>query len=251
MKCKVLMAALVITLLMGVRGFASPCDPACDPCGACDGCVVESAGIFSGLKNLVNGVRLHNCGPCDGVVACNPCDDFEDCNPCDDLVCDDNCLPKTALGSRLRNLFAPNHCNPCNEVVECDPCAVVCETDCDPCAEIVCDDTCIAPRFSLVKFFKGARLNSCDTGCDPCDVVSECDPCGVVSDCNPICDPCGDLCDDGCGDYCAPRGHLFDMPRLSLKKFFGGLNRPASCDDSACNPCDEVQCNPCDDTCIR
>lgn len=250
MKCKVLMAALVITLLMGVRGFASPCDPACDPCGACDGCV-QSCDLFSGLKKLVNGVRLNDCGPCDGVVACNPCDDFAECDPCGDMNCNDNCLPKVALGQRLRNLFASRNCNPCDEIGDCAPGDVSCDP-CADCGDFSCDDSCVAPRFSLRNLFKGSRLGNCETDCNPCDVVAECDPCEVVAECNPCddlcntdCDPCGNLCDDGCG----PRGHLFDLPRISLKKFFGGFRNCG--DDMSCNPCDEVQCNPCDDTCIR
>ena len=129
MKSRVLMAALVVTLLMGVRGFASPCDPACDPCGACDGCV-RTCDLFSGLKKLVNGVRLNNCGPCDGVVACNPCDEAVVCNPCDD-VCGDGCGPRGHLLDlprvNLKRLFdgirisrCDTGCGPCDEVKPCD-----------------------------------------------------------------------------------------------------------------------------------
>ena len=242
MKCKVLMAALVITLLMGIRGFASPCDSACsDPCGACDGCV-KSCDLFSGLKKLVNGVRLsNNCGPCDGVVACNPCDDSVACNPCDEVGCNDGCLPKIELGKRLRHLFASNACNPCDEVGKgnCGPCDVA--ANCDPCGNCS-DDGCGAPKFRLRNLFKDFCANrGCDDGsCGPCDEVGKgnCGPCDDAAHC----DPCGNLCDNGCG----PRGHLFDLPRISLKRLFGGLR---GCDEGGCNPCDEVR--PCDKTCCR
>ena len=243
MKCKVLMAALVITLLMGVRGFANPCDQACvDPCGANDGCV-KSCDLFSGLKKLVNGVRLsNNCGPCDGVVACNPCDDVAVCNPCDEVGCNDGCLPKIELGKRLRNLFASHGCNPCNpcdEVGNCNPCD---DVACDPCCNVGCDDGCCSPKFSFRGLFKGFRLSGCrDNDCNPCDEVGNCNPCDDVA-----CDPCGNTCNP-CDDACnGGRGYLFDLPRISLKKLFGGFR---GCCDSGCNPCDEVR--PCDNTCCR
>ena len=244
MKSKVLMAALVITLLMGVRGFASPCDQACvDPCGACDRSV--KCDLFSGLKKLVNGVRLCNdCGPCDGVVACNPCDDAATCDPCGEVDC---CQPKIELGKRLRNLFASNACNPCDVANDCNPCDNV--SDCDPCGDVCNTGCCFAPRFSLRDMFKGFRLNrGCESDCGPCDNVSNCDPCGDARNCGP-CDCAADCnpCDDVCGTHCGRHGHLLDLPRVSLKKLFDGF-RVGRCNDG-CNPCDEVR--PCDNTCCR
>ena len=246
MKCKVLMAALVITLLMGVRGFASPCDQACtDPCAACN--QHAKSGLFSGLKKLVNGGCLSDCGPCDGVVACNPCDDAAACNPCDEVGCNDGCLPRIELGKRLRNLFASHACSPCDEAGNCNPCDEV--NDCDPCGNLACDDNCFAPKFSLRNLFKGISLRGCcDSDCGPCDPCGDgnCGPCDNLAACNPCDDVCGNGC-DGCNAYCGPRGHLFDLPRVTLKKLFNGF-RLAQC-DTGCNPCDEVR--PCDNTCIR
>ena len=231
MKVRVLMAALVVTLLMGVRGFANPCDQACvDPCGACDRGVARTGDLFSGLKKLVNGVRLsNNCSPCDAVLACNPCDEAAACNPCDEVACD---TPRFGLGGRLRNLLAsPQSCTPCDGVAGCGPCDVV--SDCNPCEEI---DFCGPRRFSLrglnpfknVSFGRGA----CATDCSPCDVVADCGPCDVA---------CGD-------DYCGPRGHLVDLPRINLSRLFDRV-RLGKCNDGVCGPCDEVQ--PCDNACFR
>ena len=230
MKVRVLMATLVITLLLGVQGFANPCDRTCvDPCGsACN--VVRGGDLFSGLKRLVNGVRANNCDPCEPVVACNPCDDAFVCNPCDD-VCG---TPRFNFGGRLRNLFSGPGCD---DFGDCNPCDIV--ADCDPCG--ILDDGCSTPRFRPFRnLFNGLLAKrGCVTDCGPCDVVTDCDPCGVV-DCNP--------CDDVCGDYCGPRGHLFDLPRLNLSRLFNGL-RIARCDDGTCGPCDVVQ--PCDANCFR
>ena len=230
MKIKVLMATLVITLLMGVQGFASPCDcVSIDPCVACDRGVVVKCDLFSGLKKLVSGVRHNNCDPCDAVVACNPCDDVVACNPCDE-VCG---TPRIALGSRLRSLFASHACNPCDVVNDCNPCDVV--TNCDPCGDI---NGCVTPKFRPFRNLFKSYKRGCDDGCNPCDVVGDCGPCDIISDC----DPCGNLCDTDCG----PRGHLFDFPRLSLKRLFGGIR---GCNDG-CNPCDVVG-SPCDSACCR
>ena len=214
MKIRILMATLVFTLLMGVQGFANPCDKACtDPCGACNQ-YSKSGDLFSGLKRLVNGIRSNNCDPCDAVVACNPCDEIACCNPCDE-VCS---TPKVGLGGRLRGLFASQACSPCD--MACNPCDDVCspcDADCGPCT----------PGFSFRGLFSGLRLNrGCATDCGPCDEI-----------CNP--------CDDVCGDSCSPRGRLFDLPRFSLGKVFGGFRLAGCCDDGGmCGPCDVVQ--PCD-----
>ena len=228
MKIRVLMATLVITLMMGVQGFANPCDMACvDPCSACNQ-YTKSGDLFSGLKRLVNGVRINSCDPCDPVVACTPCDSAIDCNPCDD-VCS---TPRISLGGRLRSLFASQACGPCDVVNDCNPCDIV--TDCDPCGA---DNGCGSPRFSLRGLFSGFRLNSgCVTDCGPCDMVGDCGPCDVI--CNP--------CDDVCGDSCSPRGRLLDLPRVNLGRLFSGF-RSTGCDDNGlCGPCDVVQdCLPC------
>jgi len=221
MKVKVLMATLVITLLMGVRGYANPCDAVCDPCGACDQCATVRGDLFSGLRKLVNGVRASHCSPCDAVVACNPCDGVASCDPCE-AVCD---TPRFALGSRLRSLFASPSCTPCDFVSDCGPCD---EVTCDPCGLDAC-----GPRFSLrgLNPFRNISFGrSCVTDCGPCDGVSDCAPCDFAA-CGP--------CDDACGnDYCGPRGHLIDLPRISLSKLFGGLR--GCSDDGICNPCDNA-----------
>jgi len=252
MKVKILMAALVVTLMLGVRGYANPCDAACvDPCGpSCDRFSVRGGDLFSGLKRLVNGVRIaNNCNPCDAVVACNPCDVVA-CDPCD-AVC--NAPRGIGLGGRLRNLLAsPSLCGPCDAAgncfdAQCGPCDVV--RDCDPCGEI---DSCARPRFSLrsLNLFGGLRLNrGCFTDCDPCNGVADCGPCDSVA-CGP-CDFVADCgpCDVVCGDnYCGPRGHLFDLPRVNLSRLFDRI-RVARCNVSDCGPCDEVR--PCDSACCR
>ena len=223
MKVKVLMATLVITLLVGVQGFANPCDSACvDPCAACG---TKGANLFSGLKKLVNGVRFNGCDPCDAVTACNPCDETAFCNPCDDVACD---LPRINLGGRLRNLFANSACSPCDAITDCTPCDYA--ANCDPCGVT---DGCCAPKFAFRNLFSGLRLRGCATDCGPCDIVGDCGPCDYAANCGP--------CDDVCGDYCGPRGHLFDLPRIRLTKLFSGLG---GCNDGMCNPCDAIQ--PCD-----
>ena len=226
MKIRVLMATLMITLLMGVQGFANPCDMACvDPCSACNSCT-KSGDLFSGLKRLVNGVRINSCDPCDAVVACNPCDEIA-CNPCDDVCCS-----KVGLGGRLRGLFASHACSPCDMVGDCGPCDVV--SDCDPCGATGCN----SPRFSFRGLFSGFSLNrGCASDCGPCDMVGDCGPC------DNICGPC----DDVCGDSCSPCGRLCDLPRFSLGKLFGGFRSAGCCDGGLCNPCDVVQ--PCDACC--
>ena len=223
MKVRILMATLVITLMLGVQGFSSPCDSACvDPCAACNGGAVK-CDLFSGLKKLVNGVHFNNCDPCDGVVACNPCDDLAACNPCDDVCC----VPKAGLGGRLRGLFASPACTPCDIVDNCKPCDFA--NNCDPCG-----NCCAAPKFTLRGLFSGMN-RGCNTNCEPCNACCDpCDPCGFGNGCG----------DDGCGNGCGPRGHLIDLPRLNLGRLFGGLRR---CDDGGCNPCDNVRdCLPCD-----
>jgi len=245
MKVRVLIATLAISLLVSVQGFANPCNSACvDPCAACDRGVVRTGDLFSGLKRLVNGVRVNSCDPCDAVVACNPCDD----------VCT---LPQVGLGGRLRGLFASQSCTPCDFTTNCDPCGIV--VDCDPCG--FTNNGCVTdcgPRFSLRSLnpFRGLSLRGCNTDCDPCCAVTDCDPCSIVGNgnCGPCdiigngnCDPCGNICDT----YCGPRGHLLDLPRISLKRLFGGL-RPFGCNDGGlCNPCDSVCPRPCDDACCR
>lgn len=252
MKSRILMAALVVTLLMGVRVFASdcgPCDPACDPCGACDSCS-KSCDLFSGLKKLVDGSHCatSDCGPCDGVVACSPCDEVA--NPCDEVNCDDVGGRKFTFGKRLRSLFASRSCNPCDEVGDCNPCDEI--SDCNPCD--VADDCnpCDSPRkFSLRKFFKGFKLaGRCDDGCgSPCDEISECNPCDDAGQCDldDGCNPCDEVecgpCDSGCGHKF---GQLFDKPRRNLKRFFDGFSF-GKC-DTGCNPCDAI--GPCDVSCL-
>ena len=233
------MATLVFTLVMGVQGFANPCDMACvDPCSACNH-YSKSGGLFSGLKRLVSGVHISSCDPCDPIVACTPCDVVTDCNPCDE-VCG---TPRVGWGGRLRNLFASHACGPCDIVGDCGPCDVV--TDCNPCDV----DVCGTPRFSFRGLFSGFRLkHGCATDCGPCDMVGDCGPCDVVGNCGPcgeICNPC----DEVCGDSCGPRGRLFDLPRFSLGRLFGKFHS-AGCDDGMCGPCDVVtDCNPCDACC--
>ena len=241
MKVKVLMAALVVTLMVGVQGYANPCDSVCvDPCGpSCDRFDARNGDLFSGLKRLVNGVRAaNNCDPCDPVLACNPCDIVS----CDlnGAGCD---APRLGFGSRLRNLFAaPSLCNPCNGAGDCfdacGPCDIV--ADCDPCGEI---DFCGPSRSSLRDFnlFRGLFQNrGCFTNCDSGNGFADCGPCDFVE-----CGPCDAACDD---NYCGPRGHLFDMPRFNLSRLFDGL-RVARCAVADCGPCDEVR--PCDNACCR
>ncbi|MDR2754738.1 MAG: hypothetical protein LBC20_03440 [Planctomycetaceae bacterium] len=260
MKSRILMAALVVTLLMGVRVFASdcgPCDPASDPCGACDSCN-KSCDLFSGLKKLVDGrpFATSDCGPCDGVVACSPCDEAA-CNPCDEISCDDVGGKKFTFGKRLKSLFATKNCNPCDEVGDCGPCDEV--GDCNPCDVVSdcnpCDDAdgcspCDSHRkFSLRKFFKGFKLaGRCDDGCgSPCDEIGDCNPCDDAGSCDGSCNPCDEIdcnpCDNSCGQKF---GHLFDKPRRNIKKFFDGFSF-GKC-DTGCNPCDAI--GPCDVSCI-
>jgi hypothetical protein len=234
MKVRVLMATLVITLLLGVQGFASPCDSACvDPCAACNGNVAK-CDLFSGLKKLVNGVRTSGCNPCDAVVACSPCDDASQCNPCDEVSCCD--FPKIGLGGRLRGLFASQACyTPCSGATDCQPCDQA--SLCDPCGNAGCDGGC-SPKFALRGLFSGLRLRGCASDCGPCDVVGDCGPCDQATDCGAC---------DACGTSCGPRGHLLDLPRISLKKLFSGVRFAGCCDDGGCNPCDNVRdCLPCD-----
>ena len=237
MKVKVLMATLVTTLLLGIQGFAaSPCDFACvDPCASCNG-FAPKCDLFSGLKKLVSGVRCNpGCDPCDAVTACHPCDEFAFCGPCDDICC----MPKIGLGGRLKGLFASQACYaPCNDN-GCYPCDVV--SDCDPCGY----NACSTPKFTLRGLFGGFR--GCNSDCGPCDVVGDCGPCDFAGNGNCFagdCDPCG-----ACGNnYCGPRGHLLDLPRVSLKKLFGGV-RFVGCSDNGCDPCGEVGSRfpcPCD-----
>ena len=247
MKVKVLMATLVITLLVGVQGFANPCDSVCcDPCAACG---TNGGNLFFGLKKLVSGVRCNpGCDPCDPIVACTPCDEV--CSPCDNICgpCDDVCCtPKF----NFRKLFSfrlrgcnDNDCDPCGpcgtNCEPCDPCGTNCGP-CDPCCD-PCDPcgTGCGPKFNLRKLFS-FRLRGCnDNDCGPCDNI--CGPCDDI--CGPCDADCGP-CDDVCGNYCGPRGHLFDLPRIKLTKLFGGFGR---CNDG-CDPCGIVQ--PCDSACCR
>jgi len=255
------MATLVITLLLGVQGFANPCDSACvDPCAACNG-YAKSGNLFSGLKKLVSGTRFH-CDPCDPAIACSPCDEAAFCNPCDEVACDS---PRVPLGGRLRNLFASHQaCTPCDNI--CGPCDRDCFNNCGPCDNLCdpCGDAngCSAPKFSLrsLNLFKGFRLNrGCDSDCGPCDNVRDCfnncGPCDNLRDCFNNCGPCDNICnpcDDACGSNgCGPRGRLLDLPRINLSKLFGSC-RIARCDDGGCGPCDNVRdCLPCDNACFR
>jgi hypothetical protein len=245
MRVKVFMATLAVTLMLGVQGYANPCAAACvDPFGhSCDRVVVRNGDLFSGLKRLVNGVRItQHCDPCDPVVACNPCD-FAAFDPCDAV-----CAPRfgLGLGDRLRNLLGGSAlCNPCDAGPISDPCEVV-AWNCDPCGEV---DFCGPPRLSLRDFnpFRNLRLNrGCVTDCDPFDA---CGPCDVVA--KGPCDFIGGPCDfdNGCADnFCGPRGYLFDLPRLNLSRLFGNI-RAARCAVDDCGPCDAVR--PCDFACCR
>jgi len=230
MKVRILMATLVVTLLLGVRGYANPCDSACvDPCGACDRYAARGGDLFSGLKRLVNGIRVSNCSPCDAVLACNPCDEVTS-GPCDEV-----CSPRPALGGRLRNLLASPLCTPCDGAADCGPCDGV--VDCNPCGEI---DFCGPRKFSL-RNLNPFRNVSFGRGC-----YTDCDPCSEAGNCfDTNCGPCDEVCGD---DYCGPRGHLIDLPRLNLSRLFNGL-RVARCNAGDCGPCDEVQ--PCDGVCCR
>ena len=245
MKVKIVMAALVVTLMLGVRGYANPCDAACvDPCGSCDRFVERGGDLFSGLKRLVSGVRTaNNCDPCDPVVACNPCDEVA-CNPCDVA-----CEPRLGLGSRLRNLLAAPSYSNCNDF-DCSPCDLV--ANCDPCGEA---NFCASPKFSFrnLNLFSGLRLNlnrGCFDECSPCDAA--CGPCDAAcGPCDAACGPCDAACgpcDEVCGDSCGPRGHLFDLPRFNLSKLFNNL-RVNRCAVANCAPCDVV--GPCDGACCR
>jgi hypothetical protein len=42
---------------------------------------------------------------------------------------------------------------------------------------------------------------------------------------------------------------LFDLPRVSLGRLFGGFRTLGCCDGGMCGPCDEVQ--PCGDVLCR
>ncbi len=259
MKSRMMMAALVLTLLVGARTYAGdcgPCDPACDPCGACDGCS-KVCDLFSGLKNLAAcEPATGDCGPCDGVVACTPCDNLEcdPCGSCGDLGCNTDCGRKFSFGKRLKRFFADKSCNPCDEVAcDVDPCDALCDADgCDPCDDLACDTACV-PQFKFKNLFSGFKFGRCGTGCDDpcagacdlgCDDDAACDPCDEAA-----CDPCAD-CDTSCG---RKFGRLFDKPRRSLKNFFegcfdGGCN--TGCDPcDAAGPCDNIACDPCMDTC--
>ena len=218
MKVKVFMATLAVTLLMGAHGFANgffnPCDARCvDPCGPC---VTRTGDLFSGLKRLVNGVRVHSCDPCEPVLACGPCD----------AVC---VLPRGG-GLGLRNLFANRGCF---DGFDCGPCDMV--VNCDPCAGA--DNGC-GPRFTpLRNLFSGFRFNrGCFTDCGPCGDFNGCDPCAVVTNLGP--------CDFACNgfDACGPR---FSLPRLNLQGLFGGLRAKRCADNNFCDPCDPVVA-PCD-----
>ena len=259
MKSRVLMAALVVAMLLGVRTYAHDCGPcdAVDPCGACNN-GAKSIDLFSGLKRLVasNPCVPSDCGPCDAVVACTPCDGVVDCDPCgacDSVGCNDGCGPKFAFGSRLKALFASKgrDCNPC------DPCGPY-DNGCDPCAADngcgPCDDVCgpndngCGLKFSFRNIFKGFRkLGACNDGCGACD------PCGADNGCGPCddvgCGPCDDVGCGPCDDVCGPKfGRLLDGPRQSLKRFFAGF-RVAKCGPcDPCGPCDSV-CGPCDTVC--
>ena len=271
MKVRIFMATLAVTLMLSVQGYANPC--ACvDPCGSAACNHFSARGdLFSGLKRLVNGVRIApNCDPCVPVLASNPCDAIA-CNPCD-MVCD---MPRLGLGSRLRNLLAaPSYCNPCNGAgncfdANCGPCDFA--ANCDPCGP---NDYCAPQRFTFRGFnpFRGLLNRGCYTACDPCNGVAgncfdrDCTPCNGVANCfdrnfgpcNGVancfdrnCGPCHSAgnCFDGCGDnYCGPRGHLFDLPRFSLSNLFNRV-RFASCNAADCGPCDSVR--PCNGVCCR
>ncbi len=265
MKSRVLMAALVVVMLMGVRTYAHDCGPCSevDPCGACNGCA-KSCDLFSGLKKLVacSPCAASECGPCDAIVACTPCGETscDPCGSCGDVGCNDGCGPKFVFGSRLKAFFAAKGCDPC------DPCGTGCDDGCNPCdtacgpCDVACDDGCgpCEPKFAFRKLFKGfGKMHcSCNDGCGPCDTAcgacdgcgTACDPCGACdSSCGPCDNSCG-ACDSSCGPCDAGCGEKFgcllDKPRRNIKKFFDGF-RLAKC--NPCNPCDP--CGPCDTAC--
>ena len=253
MKSRVLMAALVVVMLMGVRAYAHDCGPCSevDPCGSCNSCA-KPCDLFSGLKRLAacRPCDASECGPCDAIVACTPCGETS-CDPCGDVGCDDGCGRKFVFGSRLRAFFASKGCNPCDEA-GCNPCD---EADCNPCDDVCgpCDDPCGSkPKFAFRKLFQGfGKLScSCGDGCGPCDsACGACDSCGACDNsCGP-CDACGP-CDDSCGpcDGCGPKfGRLLDRPRHNIKKFFDGF-RFSKC--NPCGPCDPCgACEPCGNPC--
>ena len=253
MKVRILMATLAVSLLVSIQGFANPCDSACvDPCAACNR-NVAGCDLFSGLKRLVNGVHVNSCDPCDAVVACNLGSDFAACNPCDDVACNSS---HCGLGGRLRGLFASPSCTPCDFTNDCGPCDN--RFNCDPCGCDGCNTGC-GPRFTLRSLnpFKGLNFRGCNSDCGPCDMAGNgknCGPCDCLGrncgmcDNSALCNPCDDVCGDA---YCGPRGHLLDLPRVSLKKLFGGLRTFGCNDRDFCNPCDNVCPRPCDDACYR
>ena len=252
MKVKIFMAALVTTLMLGVQGYACPWNSACiDPCGpSCDRQIVRGGDLFSGLKRLVNGVRVVNhCDPCEPVRACNPCD-MVACGPCDPIGCG---LPRFGLGDRLRNLLAtarcaPALCSPC-DAVACDPCDPARFLGSDPCAGV---DSCGPPRLSLRGFspFRNLRLNrGCAVDCGPAGCFdANCGPCDHVARCfDRNFGPC-DIA-NGCFDAnCGPRGQLLDLPRFNLSRLFDRI-RVARCGVANCGPCDHV--GVCDAVCCR
>ncbi len=258
MKSRMLMAALVVVMLVGVRAYANDCGPCSqvDPCGACNGCA-KSCDLFSGLKKLVacRPCAASECGPCDAVVACTPCDATA-CDPCGEVGCNDGCGSKFVFGSRLKHWFANKGCN-----AGCDPCGEVgcIDNGCDPCGEVGCDDGCGKSCFSFKKFFKGFKLRGCscnDNGCGACDpACGACDnACGACDAacgdhcgaCDPACGACDNACgacDAACGDGCGKKfGHIFDAPRRHMKKFFDGFRR-SNC--GPCDPCGTGSCDPC------
>jgi len=241
MKSRVLMTALVATLLLGARAYAADCnacDPACDPCSACR---AKSCDLFSGLKKLAacSPCKETGSGPCDGVVACSPCDEAacDPCGACGDDGCASSCR-STSFGKRLRGIFASKGCDPCG-AAECKPCDVA---DCgSPCDEAGSCDSGKGSRLSLRKFFDGFKLaGRCSGGCS--------DPCGP---CDANCGPCDDAGDNGCSPCDADQGcgqkfgRLFDSPRRGVKSLFSGLFA-GKCDPCGpCGACDNVACDPC------
>ena len=262
MKSRLLMAALVVVMLMGVRTYAHDCGP-CAEVGPCDSSCMKSTDLFSGLKRLVacSPCAPSECTPCDAIVACTPCDAIgcDPCGACDDFGCNDGCGKKFVFGSRLKALFAAKTANSCNP---CDPCGNGYDNGCDPCADVggPCDDVCgpyddgCGPRFSFKKIFKGFGRSGCsdndvcgpcDNACDPCGLGNACDPCGLGN----ACDPCGAFdngcgpCDNACGSG-KPFGRLLDNPRRNIKKFFDGF-RFAKNGCEPCDPCGTGPCDPC------
>lgn len=213
MKSRVILMALAAAFVLGAQVYAQcgPCDPACDPCGACNTYTVKRCDLFSGLKSLLacKPYRTVSCDPCVPVVNCSSCD-VSACDPCGNGPTCDPCGP------------AACHCGNCGTVPACDPCGngPACDP-CDPCGTVGACNPCgtyatyASPCVPIKAAFKKAgygfkrlfnNIFSCkQTYCGPCGPachcgnVGACDPCGNVPACDPCgrgpaCDPCGAAC---------------------------------------------------------